>query len=178
MIKNKSKYYRIFSIGILVSILVLSGCKQIHRPVNTKKYKEPLIKVNKYLVNKDNESIKSYLKRHNLKMQQTKTGLWYKIIRKGEIQAKSNQIATINYKVKLLTGELCYSSDSLGPKSFKIGQGGVEPGLEEGILMMHEGDKAQFILPPYLAHGLLGDGDKIPARATIIYEVELIRLSF
>ena len=41
---------------------------------------------------------------------------------------------------------------------------------------MHEGDKARFIMPPHLAHGLLGDNHKIPARAIIIYEVELIKL--
>ena len=68
-------------------------------------------------------------------------------------------------------------SNSRGTKSFKIGQGGVEKGLEIGILKMREGDKAKFIMPPNLAWGLIGDEKKIPARSIIIYDVELIKLT-
>jgi FKBP-type peptidyl-prolyl cis-trans isomerase len=52
----------------------------------------------------------------------------------------------------------------------------VESGLEEGILLLREGDKAKFILPPHLAHGLLGDDNKIPARSIIVYDLELLSL--
>jgi FKBP-type peptidyl-prolyl cis-trans isomerase len=92
-------------------------------------------------------------------------------------KAKEGFWATINYKVYLLEGTECYSSDNDGPKTFQIGRGGVEAGLEEGILLLNEGARAKFIMPPHLAHGLPGDGHKIPARAIIIYEVELVRLS-
>ena len=61
--------------------------------------------------------------------------------------------------------------------SFKVGFGGVESGLEEGVLLLRTGDKARFIMPPHLAHGLIGDGDCIPMRAIIIYDVELVRVS-
>ena len=62
-------------------------------------------------------------------------------------------------------------------KQFRIGQGGVESGLEEGVLLLlHEGDKATFIMPPHLAHGLPGDGNRIPARSIIVYEVELVKV--
>ncbi len=55
----------------------------------------------------------------------------------------------------------------------EIGHGGVESGIEEGILLLHKGDKARFILPPFRAHGLLGDRQKIPPRSIIVYELEL-----
>ena len=93
------------------------------------------------------------------------------------IKSKTGQIALLNYKISLLDGTLCYSSDSLGTKSFAIGHGGVESGLEEGILLLHEGDKARFIMQPFKAHGLLGDMDKIPARSIIVYDIELLRLT-
>lgn len=166
---------------LAISLLFFTSCGDNKKPIDTKKYKEPLIKVNKYLVNKDYESIKSYTERHGLNMQVTETGLWYEIMKDSSLKrqkAVKNAIVIINYKVKLLNSKICYSSDSIGPKSFKIGYGGVEPGLEEGILMMRKGDKARFIMPPHLAHGLLGDSDKIPARATIIYEVELVDLIY
>ena len=60
---------------------------------------------------------------------------------------------------------------------FKIGQGGVESGLEEAVLLMSVGDKGRFIMPPHLAHGLLGDNNKIPPRSIIVYQAELIKLT-
>ena len=57
-----------------------------------------------------------------------------------------------------------------------LGSGGVESGLEEGILLLKLGDKARFIIPSYLAHGLSGDQDKIPPKATLIYTIKIIDL--
>ncbi len=42
--------------------------------------------------------------------------------------------------------------------------------------MLREGDRAVFIMPPHLAAGLPGDGDKIPAHSVIVYEVEVLKL--
>jgi FKBP-type peptidyl-prolyl cis-trans isomerase len=46
--------------------------------------------------------------------------------------------------------------------------------LHEGIQLLHVGDKAIFILPSHLAHGLLGDEDKIPPHSAVIYDIELL----
>jgi FKBP-type peptidyl-prolyl cis-trans isomerase len=74
----------------------------------------------------------------------------------------------------LLDGTLCYSSDSLGEKTFLVEQDNVESGLHEGIQKLREGDKALFILPSHIAHGLLGDDSKIPSHSSVIYEIELL----
>ncbi len=140
--------------------------------------KENLIQANHGLVSIDQERIASYAERRQWNMQTSKTGLWYQIYEHGAgDSARTGLIASINYSVWLLDGTLCYTSDSTGEKTFLIGQGGVESGLEEGILKMRIGDKARFIMPPHLAHGLLGDGKKIPARSTIVYQVDLINLT-
>ena len=129
------------------------------------------------MIQKDRQHIVGWLNRNNLEMTETKTGLWYSIDRKGEgPKAETGEVAVINYSVSLLDGTPCYSSRVRGPKQFKIGQGGVESGLEEGILLLHEGEKATFVMPPHLAYGLPGDGDKIPAHAIIVYKVELVAL--
>ena len=139
---------------------------------------ETLLRINKYLVGKDADIIRGYLKRRNWTMNTSPTGLWYMIYRKGNgAPAKTGKEATINYKVWLLDGTLCYSSDSLGQKKFRIGKGGVEKGLEEGILLLHVGDKARFIMPPHLADGLIGDEDRIPPRSIILYDLELVNIS-
>jgi FKBP-type peptidyl-prolyl cis-trans isomerase len=85
-------------------------------------------------------------------------------------------VAVLLYKTWLIDGNLVYSSDTDGVKEFLIGKGGVESGLEEGILKMRVGEKARFILPAHLAFGLMGDENKIPPRTAIIYELELINL--
>lgn len=142
------------------------------------KYQERLIEVNKYLVKEDAGVIQKYVKRRNWQMTTTKTGLWYMIYERGNgLPAQPGKLATIKYKIWLLDGTLCYSSEKSGPKKFRIGRGGVEPGLEEGILLMHAGDKAKMIMPPHLAHGLIGDQDKIPPRSIILYEIELLQIS-
>ncbi len=138
---------------------------------------EDLINANRKLVGKDAEEIKHYLHVNNIEMAETNTGMWYVIEKEGSgALAKKGEIVKIAYKVSLLDGTLCYSSDSLGLKEFKVGQGGVESGLEEGILLLKKGSKAKFILPPHRAYGLVGDDDKIPAHSTIIYEVEVVDL--
>jgi FKBP-type peptidyl-prolyl cis-trans isomerase len=173
---------RVFCL-IIISLIgfIISCTNEINKPKSDEEilsYKEPLVKVNQILVNKDSGLIASYCNRRNLNLNISKSGLWYKIYHNGKgDSAKAGKIANLNFKISLLDGKQCYSSDSLGPKSFLIGQGGVEKGLEIGILMMREGDKAKFILPPGLAWGLIGDEKKIPARSVIIYDVELIQLT-
>jgi len=159
---------------------MLTGCKK-ERPSGSKEEsavtKTNLIEVNKILVRKDRQLIKGYNERHELNMHESETGLWYNIIEKGDGNAaKEGQMATINFKISLLDGTECYNSTVDGVKTFSIGRGGVESGLEEGILMLNAGGKAQFILPPHLAYGLPGDGNKIPPRAIIVYDIEVLSI--
>ncbi|UCH15064.1 MAG: FKBP-type peptidyl-prolyl cis-trans isomerase [Bacteroidales bacterium] len=170
-----------FSIALILMSIFLFSCRQEPRTLTEEEYREKrksLIEVNKLLVKKDSAKIADYIKRENWDMVETKTGLWYMIYEKGKGEkSKEGLFATIHYNVRLLDGTLCYSSDSLGPKRFKIGRGSVESGLEEGILLLVVGDKAKFIMPPHLAHGLVGDDNRIPARSIIVYDVELLSLN-
>jgi FKBP-type peptidyl-prolyl cis-trans isomerase FkpA len=169
-----------FSNAILLLCIFSFSCRHEHGNIKENDYRETrksLIEVNRFLVKKDSAKIAEYIKKRNWDMIQTKTGLWYMIYEKGTgRKSKEGLYATINYNVALLDGTRCYGSDSLGPKRFKIGRGSVESGLEEGILLLKKGDKARFILPPHLAHGLIGDDNRIPARAIIVYDVELLSL--
>ncbi len=165
---------------IILFIFTFSTCRN-NRQVeekNVPNQQEALMRANKYLVKQDADKIKGFIKRRDWNMTQTKTGLWYEITEKGSgKKAETGKKATISFKLWLLDGTLCYSSDSLGLKTFMIGKGGVEPGLEQGILFLREGDKARFIMPPHLAHGLMGDENKIPARSTIVYEIYLLKIA-
>lgn len=164
---------------LIASAAALTGCNS--RPNTDGKVpmsKENLIKANRGLVTIDRERIEAFAERHQWEMGTTETGLWYQIYEHGTgDSARNGLIASLKYTVSLLDGTQCYSSDSTGEKTFLIGQGGVESGLEQGVLMLRVGDKARFIMPPHLAHGLPGDNNKIPARSTIVYQVELLNLT-
>ena len=157
------------------------SCKQnsSNAPVNDRaSQRENLLRANKGLVSLDQQRIKNYVKRRNWEMQVTETGLWYQLMDTNTNEkAQTGKIAYLKYQVSLLDGTICYTSDSLGLMQFKIGQGGVESGLEEAILLMRVGEKGRFILPPHLAHGLLGDDNKIPPRSVIVYSAELLKLT-
>lgn len=166
---------------ILSAFVLLSfSCGKPRREKSDDEYrkvKDSMVDVNKFLVKKDAEKIKAYIERRGWKMTESQTGLWYMVYENGAGEkSKTGQVVTLAYTVDLLDGTQCYSSDSLGYKEFKIGEGGVESGLEEGILLLREGDKAKFIMPPHLAHGLIGDEVCIPARSVIIYDVHVIKL--
>lgn len=135
---------------------------------------ETLIRTNQYLVEKDDERIRQYIKRHGWNMDKTGTGLWYQIYHHGNGEhVTEEKWVTILYNIHLLDGTLCYSSDKTGPDTFRAGYGKVASGLEQGILMLRKGDKARFILPPYLAYGVPGDHHKIPPRSVIVYDLEV-----
>jgi FKBP-type peptidyl-prolyl cis-trans isomerase len=164
---------------LILALSLFAGCgnKRRQQEVKNTNQQEALVRVNKYLVKQDADKVKGYITRHGWNMTETKTGLWYEITEKGNgPKAELGKNATISYKISLLDGTLCYTSDRDGLKEFVIGKGGVEPGLEQGILFLHEGDKARFIMLPHLAYGLIGDENKIPARAIIVYEVQLIKI--
>ena len=160
---------------------LMSDCKHPDKQGDNSQiaqYNEPLIKINRYLIKKDVETIEKTIKKRKWKMNASKTGLYSEIYFPGNgIRVKTGDIVLLKYKVDLLDGTPCYNSDKLGLKTFKVGQGGVENGLEEAVLLLRQGDKARFILLPHLAHGLIGDQDKIPARSTIVYDLELIKVN-
>lgn len=140
--------------------------------------KETLRNINKALVDKDREAIEAYIQRHRLDgMVDNGSGLFY-LIWGDSIGPKADEgcIVFLDYSVKLLDGTECYSSKGLKPKEFMVGMGGVEAGLEMGVRMMRMGQKAKFILPPHLAHGLIGDNNKIPPRSIIVYDVHLLKV--
>jgi FKBP-type peptidyl-prolyl cis-trans isomerase len=61
------------------------------------------------------------------------------------------------------------------PFSFVLGKGQVINGWDEGVGLMKVGEKARFIIPYQLGYGEKGYGP-IPAKATLIFDVELLEV--
>jgi FKBP-type peptidyl-prolyl cis-trans isomerase len=168
---------KIILAGFFIIQILHVSCqkKQEDKSSVPRDYKQKLEEINKVLLSKDTENIQQFITRRGWQMQTTQSGLWFMIYVNGNgDKVAKNDLIELKYKLWLIDGSLINSSDSIGLKAFRVGQGGVEPGLEEGVLLLSKGSKARFILPPHLAHGVVGDGDKIPGRAILVYDVEVI----
>jgi FKBP-type peptidyl-prolyl cis-trans isomerase len=170
--RNKALYF------ILVLLVVCLACNEKpKKPVEIPKQemKKSMETANRYLLNEEEEEIERYVGRHGLDMVRTGTGLRYQVVRpgSGRLVAKGD-VVSIEYELYSLQGELIYSSDNEGVKTFKVGEGGVESGLEEAVTHLHYGDVAKLIIPYHLAYGLHGDDNRIPEYATLVYTIKII----
>lgn len=109
----------------------------------------------------------------------TESGLRYVDIKEGDgAIPQKGQTVVVHYTGSLADGTKFDSSrDRDRPFSFKLGQGQVIKGWEEGISTMHVGGRRQLIIPPELGYGQRGAGGVIPPNATLIFDVELLKIS-
>jgi FKBP-type peptidyl-prolyl cis-trans isomerase FkpA len=166
---------------VLSIITLLYSCveeRNEEQKPDARNYNNELIEANRHVVKTEAQHIDDFLKRYKWDVTETGSGLRYWIYDDVEgLKASINVVATIEYSIKLITGDMVYSSEQDGLLSFLIGKGKVISGLEEGILLMDVGDKAKFIIPSHLAYGLVGDDNRIPGKATLIYDVKLLEIN-
>ena len=164
--------------GLGLCLFLLNSCSndpvQVkgtdHMPVA----EDTVVRYNHEVVMEENQEIEDFILRYHWKMNNSGTGLRWMIYKNGKGRVTgSGEIACIKYTVRLINGDLVYRSDSIKPFEFETGKAEVPNGLEEGVLLMREGDHARLILPSHLAFGLLGDMDKIRNRAILVYDIEL-----
>lgn len=163
----------------VICMLILLPCSCRHSSRDGERPQKPgkneMAEMNRFLVQKDREIIMNYIERKGLKMKESPAGLWYVIEEEGEGNLlRDNDRIQIAYRCELIDGTFCYSSDESGPMRVTVGKSDIEPGLNEGLQLLKPGGKATFILPPFLAHGLVGDGKKIPPRTIVVYRVTVI----
>ena len=175
-----NRYYSVLA-ALLLLMMLGSSCSDQPQPSNSTRHlgmmSDSLVNYNRGVVLTEDQQIEDFIARYGWKMNKTGTGLRYLIFKKGHgKKTEKGKVAVIRYTLRLLNGILCYSSDNDGLKEFRIGYGGVESGVEEGILLLHVGDRAKFIVPSHLAFGLLGDQNKIPQHATLVYDIELVKI--
>lgn len=111
----------------------------------------------------------------------TASGLQYIIVEKASnteaLKAENGKTVDVHYTGFLTNGKVFDSSIERGePISFELGQGRVIKGWEEGIALMHVGDKLRLIIPSNLGYGPNGAGGVIPPNATLLFDVELVNV--
>ena len=108
--------------------------------------------------------------------EKTESGLRYQIIQKGSgAKASQGKNISVHYKGQLADGRVFDSSyERKQPIDFTVGVGQVIKGWDEGLQLLHVGDKARLVIPSHLAYGSQGAGGVIPPDATLIFDVELM----
>jgi FKBP-type peptidyl-prolyl cis-trans isomerase len=106
----------------------------------------------------------------------TPSGLQYKVITEGTGKSpKATDTVLVHYRGTLIDGtEFDSSYKHNEPIEFPLN--GVIPGWTEGVQLMKEGSKYQFVIPSKLAYGQRGAPPVIPPDSTLIFEVELLKV--
>lgn len=108
----------------------------------------------------------------------TPSGLKYIELKEGTgVSPKKGQKVVVHYTGTLEDGTKFDSSRGKQPFDFKLGEGQVIKGWDEGISTMKVGGRRQLIIPPELGYGTRGAGGVIPPNATLIFDVELLKIS-
>lgn len=106
----------------------------------------------------------------------TNSGLQYILVKQniqGKLPSKGKQVK-VHYTGYFSDGKIFDSSVKRGESlPFTLGVGQVIMGWDEGIALLHVGEKARLIIPYTLAYGVEGSGP-IPPLSTLIFDVELV----
>ncbi|KAL6486326.1 hypothetical protein MHYP_G00057180 [Metynnis hypsauchen] len=95
----------------------------------------------------------------------------------GRTFPKKGQTCVVHYIGMLQNGKKFDSSrDRNKPFKFKIGRQEVIKGWEEGVAQMSLGQRAKITCTPDMAYGATGHPGVIPPNATLIFDVELLKL--
>ncbi len=110
------------------------------------------------------------------KLKSTPSGLQYEIVKQGTGKApRSTDSVTVHYSGWLTNGTAFDSSYKRGaPASFPLNR--VIAGWTEGLQLMKEGGTAKFVIPPQLGYGARGAPPTIGPDATLVFQVELIKV--
>ncbi len=104
------------------------------------------------------------------------SGLQYQVLREGNgSKPSATDQVECHYEGTLINGQVFDSSYRRG-ETATFGLNQVIKGWTEGLQLMQEGAKYRFFIPYHLAYGERGAGQSIPPYATLIFDVELVKV--
>jgi FKBP-type peptidyl-prolyl cis-trans isomerase len=122
---------------------------------------------------------KSKPSRSKLMMPARARGLLVHDTKKGKgAVAQSGMEVTVHYRGRLRNGTIFDESYKRGqPFTFTLGAGQVIKGWDQGVAGMRVGGKRRLTIAPNLAYGPQGSPPVIPPNATLIFDVELLKVA-
>ncbi len=168
---------------VFVSLVLLFSCneKSSHSEVkaeNRREQRESAIDLNRQVLAIEDQQINQYVTRYNWPVKCTGSGLRVYVYKKGNgKQIKNKARVEAAYDLRLLDGRKIENSAIDGNMQITMDKTTIETGLYEAFLMLRVGDKAKIILPSHLAFGVTGDGSRIPPRAVLVYDIEILKVN-
>jgi len=133
----------------------------------------------KMQTDQESKTIEEYLAKNNLKGQKTADGLYYVITQQGTgAKAETGKTVTVNYTGKLMDGKVIDSNvdpkfKHVEPYSFKLGDGSVIKGWDEGLTLFNVGGRGILVIPSPMGWGSRANG-QIPPNSITIFDIELL----
>ncbi|KAF2362866.1 FKBP-type peptidyl-prolyl cis-trans isomerase domain [Trinorchestia longiramus] len=94
-----------------------------------------------------------------------------------QTRSRKGDLLHMHYTGKLEDGTEFDSSIPRGePLTFTLGSGQVIKGWDQGLIGMCEGEKRKLVIPSDLGYGASGAPPNIPGHATLLFEVELVKI--
>ena len=151
---------------MLIISLVIIGCNKNEED-----------KLSNTDINQNDENNKKEVAMTNKEIT-TESGLKYIDIALGDgAMPETGDKVVVHYTGTLEDGTQFDTSIGRAPFSFPLGAGRVIKGWDEGVAGMKVGGKRKLTIPPELGYGSRGAGNVIPANATLIFEVELLKVN-
>lgn len=165
-------------LGISLDMLLACGSEKQRKDLPFKdkqEYEQTMIESHRAFLQIEKEKIQHYIDSLGIPFTATGTGLRYHIYETtiGDT-VKTGDWAAVSYTLTSLSGDTLYKVEEGKKEEFAVDFDIAESGLHEGIKYMKIGERAIFILPAHLAHGITGDQEKIPPQTTLVYNLHLI----
>ena len=155
-------------------VLDQKDMESIHRQIQKRVFVEQQKKKGESNKMEGQKFLEENKKRGEVKV--TASGLQYEVLSEGKgQQPTAEDTVEVHYRGALINGKE-FDSSYKRNSSISFPLNGVIRGWTEGLQLMKEGAKYKFYAPPELAYGERGAGQDIPPHATLIFEVELIKV--
>lgn len=159
---------------ILVMCLFVSSCHD-RTPVidlgpdNSTRYKENMINANRVVIQSEATQIEGYMKRRGLETKALPCGALYHEYAHGSGETiNPDDTVVVTYRLEALDGTPFYTQQT---DTLTVGRRQVTVALDDLLLQLPCGSKAWLIAPSNTAYGVAGDGDRVPSRTVIIYNI-------
>ncbi len=138
----------------------------------------PSKKLNKGSSGQNRKASDNYLEKYRQKpdVVETDTGLLYRVLEEGNGRSPSaDDTVVVNQRIQLVNGKVIGDTYQDGvPDTFSMKE--AIPGIQEGLPLIKEGGRCEFVVPPELAWGRKGVGNKIGPNAVLIFDVRLLEV--
>jgi FKBP-type peptidyl-prolyl cis-trans isomerase len=105
------------------------------------------------------------------------TGYFYQVVAEGQgPQVSAGDVVRLHGSIFLIDGTPCYTYNEQHPLDVQVGAYADIRVLNLALQGVRQGSRMRFIFPAHMAFGLLGDGNKIPPRSSLVCDFSVAKV--